>query len=541
MRHFNTAGPVNQDNMYKIDPLNRWSLEEILDLVQQGKYFILHAPRQTGKTSCLLALRDYLNKEGKYFAAYINVEIAQFSGNDAEQGIRAIIEEIADRMFHLTSNRDMYNIISEMATQKGAGKGLNSVLSYICKEIQKPVVFLIDEIDSLIGFTLISVLRQLRGGYDMRPKDFPASVILCGVRDIKDYRIQVPGNEIITGGSCFNIKTESLRLGNFSKNDVINLYGQHTSETGQRFEDECFDLVMEYTDGQPWLVNALAREVTYKMRENRDPAIIITPEKMTEAKEQLILERQTHLDQLVDKLKEDRVRRVILPMILGEELEAHNDDIVYCIDLGLIKKVPGGVQISNGIYKEVIPREITQTTQYMGFSSIEPKWVNKDGSLDVNTLLTLFKNFWNENATIWGSDIAGYKEAAPQLVIQAFLQRVVNGGGTINREYALGARRTDLYVKWTYKKEEKLYLQNFVIELKVINKKQNYESIKQTAIEQTVRYAKICGEKEAHILVFDRYGNQEWLANEPNEYAEYDGVKLEIWKLGAGVFTNYEV
>ena len=63
---FNTAGPMNRDNMYKIDPLKRWDLDEVLELIKQERYFILHAPRQTGKTSCMLALRDYLNKEGKY-------------------------------------------------------------------------------------------------------------------------------------------------------------------------------------------------------------------------------------------------------------------------------------------------------------------------------------------------------------------------------------------------------------------------------------------------------------------------------------------
>jgi hypothetical protein len=124
--------------------------------------------------------------------------------------------------------------------------------------------------------------------------------------DIKDYRIHTSGQEIITGGSAFIIKVKSLRLGDFSKGDVINLYTQHTTETGQKFEEGCFDLVMEYTAGQPWLVNALAHQVTHEMKENRDRSVAITTEKLEDAKEELILERQTHLDQLVDKLGEPR-------------------------------------------------------------------------------------------------------------------------------------------------------------------------------------------------------------------------------------------
>ena len=83
-------------------------------------------------------------------------------------------------------------------------------------------------IDALIGDTLISVLRQLRSGYDKRPKVFPISIILCGIRDIKDYRIHRSNNDIITGGSAFNIKAESLRLGNFSKENTKNLLLEHT-------------------------------------------------------------------------------------------------------------------------------------------------------------------------------------------------------------------------------------------------------------------------------------------------------------------------
>ena len=82
MKFFNTAGPVNQKEHYKLDPLTRWDMDEMLTLIAQKKYFILHAPRQTGKTSCLLALRDYLNNEGLYHCVYANFEAGQMARND---------------------------------------------------------------------------------------------------------------------------------------------------------------------------------------------------------------------------------------------------------------------------------------------------------------------------------------------------------------------------------------------------------------------------------------------------------------------------
>jgi len=93
-------------------------------------------------------------------------------------------------------------------------------------------------------------------------------------------------------------------------------------------------------------------------------------------------------------------------------------------------------------------------------------------------------------------------------------------------------------LEWYYKIGDKKHTQSIVMELKVINKRQKYESVRQTAIEQATKYANCFGQKEANIIIFDRDNNQGWTADEPNEHAEHDGVKLEIWKLGAGIFVN---
>ena len=248
MKFFNTAGPVNRDNHYKIDPLSRWDTEEILTLIDQEKYFILHAPRQTGKTSCLLALRDYLNKEGKYNCVYANFEAAQTARNNVEAGIKSVLSELKKRC-QAVFKSDINISIPELVAD-GANSAFNTYLAKICElSADKPFILFIDEIDALIGDTLVSVLRQLRAGYDARPDAFPQSVILCGIRDIKDYRIHNSSNDIITGGSCFNIKAESLTLGNFSSDEVKTLYAEHTKETGQMFEADCFPLIMKYTSG----------------------------------------------------------------------------------------------------------------------------------------------------------------------------------------------------------------------------------------------------------------------------------------------------
>jgi hypothetical protein len=89
MRFFNTAGPVNCQDHYCLPPLSRFNLTEILSLIAQKKYFVLHAPRQTGKTSCFFALRDQLNQEGTYSAFYVYVEMGQTARGDVGKGMKA--------------------------------------------------------------------------------------------------------------------------------------------------------------------------------------------------------------------------------------------------------------------------------------------------------------------------------------------------------------------------------------------------------------------------------------------------------------------
>ena len=266
-KFFNTAGPIKSDIHYNVDPLKRINLDEIMDLIHQQKYFILHAPRQTGKTSCLLALRDYLNAQGDYIAVYANVEAGQASRNNVNEVVRSTIGSIAERIGIVLGNDLAWNIYDELCRREGQiNTMLTSFLKRLCESLPKPLLLFIDEIDALVGDSLVSVLRQIRAGYDQRPQQFPISIILCGVRDVRDYRIVLSNQDIITGGSAFNIKAESLRLGNFSKEEIHELYMQHTAATGQVFDEACFPLIWEATEGQPWLVNALGYEVTMKMK-----------------------------------------------------------------------------------------------------------------------------------------------------------------------------------------------------------------------------------------------------------------------------------
>jgi hypothetical protein len=217
----------------------------------------------------------------------------------------------------------------------------------------------IDEIDALRDDALLSMLRQLRAGHPQRPRAFPWSLALIGLRDVRDYKIASGGSSHLGTPSPFNILTKSLTLRAFTRDEVAELYGQHTAETGQPFESAAVDRAFDLSRGQPWLVNALAATAVDELALDRSAAV--TAAHIDQAKERLILSRVTHLDALADKLQEPRVRRVIEPVLAGREVGAGvtRDDIDYVIDLGLIARdAAGNLVVANPIYREVIPREL---------------------------------------------------------------------------------------------------------------------------------------------------------------------------------------
>jgi hypothetical protein len=523
MRFFNTAGPVNCEDHYCLSPLTRFNLDEILSLIDQKKYFVLHAPRQTGKTTCLLTLMDYLNREGQYRCLYVNVEMGQSAREDVRRGIRAILSELASRAQTFLKDSFVEQTYSRVLGKSGEDAALNQMLTLWVEQSPKPVVLLVDEIDSLVGDTLISVLRQLRAGYDKRPASFPQTIILCGVRDVRDYRIHSSRDKaLITGGSVFNVKAESLRLRNFDQGEVETLYQQHTQETGQSFEEAVLGQVWELTGGQPWLVNALGYELCFKMKEGRDRSIPISADMVAEAKERLILRRETHLDQLVDKLREERMRSVIEPILAGRvypELLLE-DDVQYVYDLGLVS-TRGQLRIANKIYQEVIPRALTYTTQLT--ISHQPAWyIAPDGRLDVPKLLAAFQDFFRQHSEHWVERF-DYKEAGPQLLMQAFLQRVINQGRRVEREYGLGRMRTDLLIWWPWDEQ----VQRTVIELKIL-----YGSLDRTVqegLEKTWAYMDRCEAEEGHLIIFDRDPNKAWEDKIFKREANYQGTPITVW------------
>ncbi len=519
-KDFNIAGPCHPNEHYMLDSLRNMG-KELESLIERKYYFVIHAARQSGKTTLLKGLARQINAQQKYYALYCSLEAIQ-GLIEPEKGIPEIVHVIESCI----RKQGLPDGFAKNANYNNISSVLNDSLSDYCRTLDKPLVVLFDEADCLSNGTLITFLRQLRSGYIDRPDvPFVHSLALVGMRNIRDYKAQIRDDSVTLGSaSPFNIVKESLSISTFTKDEISELYSQHTTETGQIFESHAVDYIFKQTQGQPWLVNAVACECVEKICKE-DYSIPITQEMAEIAINNIILTRGTHFDSLIERLREERVRKVIQPLILGEEVDRTTDNYLYAKDLGLIKDFDGKVEPSNPIYAEVIIRAINQTAQEAIKNSKPdfnlPKYVINN-KIDINYLLKDFQSFWRENSEIWvdlyEEGFYEYKEAAPHLIFQAFLQRVINGGGQIIREMALGTKRADICIVWENQK--------YPIELKILKDKNSVSD----GLVQLSEYIDKCGAKEGWLVVFDRDADRSW--DEKLYVKEVDEVGRKIVVLG---------
>ncbi len=512
-RFFNTTGLCNPQDHYMVPPF-RGMLEEVYRLIAAKQYFLIHAPRQTGKTTFLHELAHRLNREGTYTACVVSLE---------EAGVESFTEAMAnERMVDsLYSMRKQFLPPEEYPPEPRHPISFKMYVQQWVESQPKPVVLLIDEVDSLYDDVLVSLLRQLRNGFQIRPNSFPQSIALVGLRDIREYKMRARAdNPSLGGGSPFNVKAESFFLPFFSREEVRGLLDQHTTDTGQVFSEAVLTELFAQSGGQPWLVNALAQQIIGKQLKydtNRE----ISPRMVEVAKEALIAQRQTHLDSLVDKLKEPRVRRVITAIIEGGilDFDGADDAVRYCRDLGIVTE-SSPIRFSNPIYREIITRVLNSGVQESFPADLtETAWyLDADGRLEMDKLLAEFVSFYRRHSESW-LERFDYKEAGHQLLLMAFLQRVVNGGGKIEREMAVGNGRTDLAIFWRD--------QVIPIELKI--KYDRYTH--QDGLRQLSRYMDKLGQRRGHLIIFEKAPSEElpWEQRIRREVEQVAGREIELW------------
>jgi hypothetical protein len=496
VRFFNVTGSCDPARHYMIPAERR--LPGCEALITKGAYFVVHAPRQTGKTTTMKALARRLTAEGRHAALRFSCQGAQVFPDDVGAAEKAVWSEI-----EVSACADLPEALRPPARiDADPGGFLRVQLARWAKACPHPLVLIFDEIDAITGQSVRSVLSQLRTGFDARPGAFPWSVILCGMRDVRDYKAASGGDpERLGTSSPFNIKEESLRIANFTEAELRELYAQHTAETGQVFTEKALARAFTLTQGQPWLCNALAREVIEKIAV--PPAEPITAAHVEDAKERLILARATHLDSLLARLREKPVRRILGPVLAGtlRKNPSFDADFEYVTDLGLVAPRPPP-RIANPIYQEVILRVLASPVE--GMIDADPRsYVRASGRFDLRRLLHDFAEFWKEHSEILTGTV-DYREVAPQLVLMAYLHRLVNGGGFIGREVGVGRKRIDLLVRWPYENRRgKRAVQREALELKVWRDRDKKGDPLAAGLVQLDAYLASLGLSRGVLVIFD--------------------------------------
>jgi hypothetical protein len=497
-RAFNTSGPCHPDEHYMLPPERR--LGRVMRLLERGKYFSLLGGRQTGKTTSAQWLAAHYNAGDARRALWVDLQPAREKPDPAE-ALRVVLDKldvgVAQMLPGVAVPGDRERLLQTPDT------ALLHYLRDLAAACSRPLVVLFDEADGLVGAAMVSFLTQLRDGYVARRlSPFPHSVALIGQREIRDYVLTEEEREAVRWlgtTSPFNITAAPVRLEPFTEPEVAELLAQHTAATGQPFEPAATARVFELSQGHPWLVNALAEQIL-----DEDAAapvgasIPVTPAHVDAAKEILILERRTHIDSLIHRLREPRVRKILAPMLVGDETgsDVLDDDLAYVIGLGIVRIRAGAIEIANPIYREVIPRALTYLRQ-LQIPVETGAFVRPDGALDLPRLMTAWQAFWREDGHLATAGFA-YQEAGPHLMLMAFLQRVVNGGGRVEREYALGRGALDLLIAWRGARH--------VVEVKL----RRDTLTEDRALAQVATYLDKAGLAEGWLVLFDLRANLTW-------------------------------
>ena len=471
-------------------------LGAVLELIEEHRFFTLHAGRQTGKTTSARWLVEHLNAGDRFHAVWVDMQIAR-EQPEPERAFEALLY-----CLDTATARDLPHLGLPAGTAREVAPASTFVLRYLrdlAARSPRPLVVLFDGADGLAGKAMGSFLAQLRQGYQDRSRTpFPTSPVLIGLRQVRDYALAAEGRqatEWLGTTSPFHITAEATTLDPFTEAETAELLGQHTAAAGQRFEPEAARRFWELGQGHPWLTNALADQIV--RHDVKDRSVAITAAHVDAARDTIILERRSHIDSLIARLREPRVVRVLGPMLAGTlPTDLLDDDVSHLLGLGLVRMERGELQIASPIYREVIPRALTWTQQ---ISIHQPTawYVRPNGSLDMDRLLSAFQDFWRKDGHL-AAEGFGYREAGPHLMLMAFLQRIIDGDGRVEREYGLGRGALDLLVLW---REER-----HAIEVKL---RRDIET-EENALNQVVRYLDHAGLSVGWLVMFDSRKERSW-------------------------------
>ena len=497
MKCFGTYGPVYSDKNYVVSRDDE--LADFINRVEQGRYIVLFAPRQTGKTTFFRNALDVLWKdENNYlpiqlnFEGYVDTDSVRFYPHFCKSLCQLIVsvmqrrgEKLPDTLSHFISDVEVIDHIALADFFKNLGKLLGN----------QKLIIIIDEFDGIPPEALRGFLHTLRQIYLSNTGiRCPYSVGIVGVKNITQLNYD-------RSISPFNIQDE-FRLPNFTLAQVEELFSQYTEEVGQPFVPEVIELIHKQTAGQPFLVNRFGQILTDELDIPKSEPIQM--QHFSAAHKQLLRERNTNISHLMTNIRRDPLfEKMLMRITFYEDRRRFNLDDEIISELatyGIIGESEDGMcQIRNPIYFH----RILQAFQPF-INGLEDQYFAEDGPMDFTEYVTpagqlqmqmLIENFNDFIAR------AGYRilqvpdtpqEFVGQYLLFAYLDEFVNMvRATMHLEVPTGRGRADLIIGYKGQK--------YIVETKVWRNKKAYQAGK----HQLAAYLKLEGATEGYYIVFD--------------------------------------
>lgn len=434
-RRFNTAGPNDSTRHATISARSR--VPALWDVVAQGSYFVLHAPRQMGKTTLLLDLAAELNREKTHVAAVVSLEPgAAFSAIDAAE-LAMLDSWRYDFAAYLPAD-----ISVPRWPDAPPGNRIGAALSAFAQTCPRPLVLFFDGLDTLSRDVRVCVIRQIRAGKPRRPRAFPWAIGFASLRDPRELETsQGPGSASVPTSSM-SLEAEVFPLPPLTREQVEQLCQVLAERLAQPVSTSALDRLYELTQGAPFLVNSFLARAVEMFEQRKGP---LTAADIDKIRDHVLERRGGMLDEVIERMRDAKLKSLLEQVGQGNLRDISSEAGRVAVDLGVVRdQSDGSVQYTNPIWRMLVARQSPAAKSSI-FVTDKPSWVRPDGRLDPENLLETFLEFWRRH----GDQVfagATYGELSP-LVLTAFLNGIVKNGGLIEREYALGRGRMDVCIR----------------------------------------------------------------------------------------------
>ncbi|MGE5342017.1 MAG: AAA family ATPase [Candidatus Omnitrophota bacterium] len=494
-KRFNTTGACTPEKHYMVDISNK--IDQIMDMIDNGDYFVIDRPRQYGKTTTINVLNRRLKKSEDYFSIKISFEGI---GEEGFKSVGIFIEEFflqLKKAFKSSGNEDLINFIETNPIPDRFSK-LDLWVGDLVRKNGKKIVLMIDEIDKSTNNQLfLDFLGMLRNKYLMRDDEGQPtfhSVILVGVHDVKNLKLKLRPEAETKYNSPWNIAVDFNVDLSFSPIEIESMLGDYVKEQNVAMDVPLIAKRLFYfTSGYPFLVSHLCKIIDEKMLGNRIPKEW-KPEDIDKAVQISVKQKNTNSENLIKNLENNPdLYDFIFKMIIGGVEFSYNPDqpvIEFGSLHGIIKEENGKVKVHNRIYEQRIYNYMASGMEITGgIHDFTGKYIDEKGILDIEKILCKFQEFMKEQYNKKDND---FIERNGRLLFLAFIKPIINGRGFDFKEVQISEeKRLDVVITFDNRKT--------IIELKIWRG----ETYHQEGIRQLGDYLDRQNQSNGYLLIFD--------------------------------------